>query len=159
MPRLAGRSRHRPSVRCSAEALSCQAWGSKGRTGTGPTQQKARERGSTATFLVADALALEGLGRRFDVAIDCGLFHTFSDAARSAFAENLHRILRPGGRYVLLCFSEHQPGDMGPRRVRQAEIRSTFARGWSVDSIVADRFADRWSEDGAAAWLAQLRRA
>jgi ubiquinone/menaquinone biosynthesis C-methylase UbiE len=46
-------------------------------------REKAQLRGSSATFLVADALALEGLGRTFDTAIDCGLFHTFSDADRS----------------------------------------------------------------------------
>ena len=103
-------------------------------------REKAQLRGSSATFLVADALALEGLGRRFDTAIDCGLFHTFSDADRIRFARSLHLALRPGARYILLCFSEHQPGGLGPRRVSQAEIRATFATGWKADSIVAERF-------------------
>src|SRR5258706_5281490 len=48
-------------------------------------QEKARLRASAATFVVADALALEGLGRLFDTAIDCGLFHTFSNADRILF--------------------------------------------------------------------------
>lgn len=122
-------------------------------------QEKARQRGSSATFLVADALALEGLGRTFDAAIDCGLFHTFSDADRVRFERSLHRALRPGARYVLLCFNEHQPGGFGPRRVTQAEIRATFATGWTLDSIVAERFAARVPGDGAHAWLAQLTRA
>jgi len=51
-------------------------------TAIAQAQEKAGRRGSTATFLVADALKLETLGRTFNVAIDCGLFHTFSDAAR-----------------------------------------------------------------------------
>ena len=103
--------------------------------------EKGRLRRSAATFRVADALALEMLERTFDVAIDCGLFHTFSDADRIRFEKSLQRILRPGARYVLLCFSENQPGDFGPRRVTQAEIRATFASGWTVDSIEAERFA------------------
>jgi len=45
-----------------------------------------------------------------------------------------------------------------PRVGRGREIRSTFAPGWTVDSIVAERFADRLSEDGAYAWLALLTR-
>ena len=35
----------------------------------------------------------------------------------------------------MLCFNEHVPGEFGPRRVTQAEIRSSFERGWRVDSI------------------------
>ena len=119
---------------------------------------KATERGVRVEFLVADALALEGLGRTFDVAIDCGLFHTFSDAERIRFERSLHATLRPGARYFLLCFNEHQPGDMGPRRVTEHEIRETFARRWTVDSIVEERFAARWSDGGASAWLASLTR-
>ncbi len=121
-------------------------------------QEKARLEDSRATFLVANALALEDLERTFDTAVDCGLFHTFADADRVRFERSLHGTLRAGGRYVLLCFSENQPGDLGPRRVTQAEIRATFATGWTVDSIVAARFAARLSGGGAHAWLALLTR-
>jgi SAM-dependent methyltransferase len=121
-------------------------------------QEKARLRASAATFVVADALALEGLGRQFEAAIDCGLFHTFSDADRVPFERSLHRTLRSGARYALLCFSEHEPGDLGPRRVTQAEIRGTFAIGWKVDSIVSERFAARLPGGGARAWLGLLTR-
>ncbi|MFI5259291.1 MAG: class I SAM-dependent methyltransferase [Candidatus Limnocylindrales bacterium] len=127
-------------------------------TAIAQAREKARQRGSSATFLVADALALEGLGRTFDTAIDCGLFHTFSDADRIRFERSLHGTLRRGARYVLLGFSEHQPGEQGPRRVTQAEIRATFTTGWMVDSIVAERFTAKVPEDGAHAWLALLTR-
>jgi len=119
---------------------------------------KSREREIRVEFLVADALALEGLGRTFDVAIDCGLFHTFPDPDRVRFRRSLHATLRPGGRYFLLAFNEHQPGDTGPRRVTQREIRETFATGWTVDSIVEERFAARLADGGASAWLASLTR-
>ena len=65
-------------------------------------------------FLVADALALERLGRTFDVATDCGLFHAFPDPDRARCERSLHGTLRPSARYFLLCFSEHQLGDMVP---------------------------------------------
>ncbi len=121
-------------------------------------RDKARKRGIEVSFVVADALALEGLGRRFDTAIDCGLFHTFSDEDRPIFERSLSRAVRPGGRYVLFCFSEAEPGESGPRRVTQAEIRATFDVGWRVDSIAAERFAARLPGDGAHAWLALLTR-
>ncbi len=128
-------------------------------TAIAQAQDKARLRGSSATFVVADALALEGLGRTFECAIDCGLFHTFSDAERVRFERSLFQILRVGARYVLLCFNEREPGEWGPRRVTQAEIRATFATGWTTDSIVAERFAAHLPGDGAQAWLALLTRA
>jgi SAM-dependent methyltransferase len=37
---------------------------------------KAKERGLSVHFQVGDALKLDQLGRTFDTAIDCGLFHT-----------------------------------------------------------------------------------
>ena len=121
-------------------------------------REKGRKRGLGASFVVADALALESLGRCFDTAIDCGLFHTLSDEERPIFERSLRGAVRPGGRYVLLCFSETQPGDSGPRRITQAEIRATFKVGWRVDSIVAERFAARLPGSGANAWLALLAR-
>src|SRR6201997_4594247 len=42
-------------------------------------QNKAAQRSLSARFLVADALALQDLGRPFDNVIDSGLFHVFSD--------------------------------------------------------------------------------
>lgn len=121
-------------------------------------REKARERPSRVAFLVGDALALDRLQRTFDTAIDCGLFHTFSDRDRVRFERSLHGSLARGGRYILLCFSDRQPGGLGPRRVTTAEIRATFDEGWTIDSIEAERFAARNAADGAAAWLALLTR-
>ncbi len=124
-------------------------------------QEKAAARGLSATFLVADALALPDLGQTFDAALDCGLFHVLSDVQRVQFERSLRAVLRPGARYFLLCFSDRQPGSMGPRRVSQAEIRTTFTDGWRVDAIEAARFATRDPVRGTQAphaWLASLTR-
>ncbi|MCU1449880.1 MAG: Methyltransferase type 11 [Acidimicrobiales bacterium] len=96
---------------------------------------KARERGSDARFLVADAHDLAVLGEQFDTVVDCGLFHVFDDEDRARYVASLVSVVPPGGRLFLLCFSDRQPGDFGPRRVSDAELRSSFADGWRVDSI------------------------
>ncbi len=57
-------------------------------------QEKAAARGLSATFLVADALALPDLGQTFDAALDCGLFHVLSDVQRVQFT-NLRAVLVP----------------------------------------------------------------
>ncbi len=124
-------------------------------------RRKAAERGIHAEFRVADALDLPAIGQTFDAAIDCGLFHTFTDDERGVFERGLHAVLVPGARYFLLCFSDLEPGTMGPRRVGQAEIRGTFAAGWRVDSIVATSFAtlvEDGKSQGPRAWLASLTR-
>jgi len=103
-------------------------------------RRKADERGLRAYFQVADALDLGRLGRRFRTVIDSGIFHTFSDSERPIYVQSLAMAVEPGGVVDLLCFSELTPGDYGPRRVTQAEIRDAFATGWNVERIEAERF-------------------
>jgi 2-polyprenyl-3-methyl-5-hydroxy-6-metoxy-1,4-benzoquinol methylase len=62
-------------------------------------REKASRRGSKAGFTVVDALGLTELHRQFDVVIDSGLFHVFSDSDRVKFVENIRIVLRPEGRY------------------------------------------------------------
>ncbi len=119
-------------------------------------RSKARDRGLGARFRVADALELEALDRTFDTVIDSGLFHVFSDDDRPRFVASLERVLRPGGRYVMLCFSDAQPGDEGPRRVHEDEIRASFGPPWQVLSIEPTRFQNTIHDGGARAWLAVI---
>jgi 2-polyprenyl-3-methyl-5-hydroxy-6-metoxy-1,4-benzoquinol methylase len=48
-------------------------------------EQKAKERGLDARFLVMDVLALTEIPPQFDNVVDCGLFHVFSDGDRAAY--------------------------------------------------------------------------
>jgi len=121
-------------------------------------EAKARKRGLTARFLVWDAMQLSSLGAQFDTVLDCGLFHIFDDDDRPRFVDNLRAALPAGGRYFMLCFSDRQPGDWGPRRVSEREIRDSFADGWTVDSIEATRLHITIDPEGAQAWLVALTR-
>lgn len=122
-------------------------------------RRKAAARGVAAEFLVHDALALEELGRVFVTAIDSGLFHTFDDAERWRYVGSLSAALRVGGRYHLLCFSEHELREGGPRRVTQAEIEEVFGRPpFRVLSITAAEMATNLEGGGRRAWLAEIER-
>jgi AcrR family transcriptional regulator len=121
-------------------------------------QAKARERGHDARFLVLDALALAGLWGEFDTVLDCGLFHLFTDEERHVFAENLGAVMPAGARYFMLCFSDRQPGTLGPRRIAQSEIRAIFANGWRVDSIEPASLEITIEPRSAHAWLASVTR-
>jgi ubiquinone/menaquinone biosynthesis C-methylase UbiE len=122
-------------------------------------RDKAVNRGVSIRFDVADVLDLLGHRESFDTATDSGVFHVFDDEDRPRYAHSVRGVLRPGGHLFLLCFSEREPGDWGPRRVTQRELRETFTDGWQVDSIDRARL-DTQIEDAqqVEAWLAAITR-
>ena len=117
---------------------------------------KAKRRGLEVRLDLADALNLSMPERPFDTVIDSGLFHVFADEERPRFRDSLGRVLRPGGTYFLMCFSDQEPGDWGPRRVTQAEIRSVFSGAWRVNYIQPSAFDVNGGQ--AQAWLASISR-
>jgi SAM-dependent methyltransferase len=89
---------------------------------------KAGERNLKADFRPANALSLGFRNGYFDNAIDSGLFHTFNDKGRVAFARGIARVLTTDGRYFMLCFSNKEPVNWGgPRRITRGEIETTFS--------------------------------
>jgi SAM-dependent methyltransferase len=123
-------------------------------------RRKADERGVDARFQVLDALRLDTLGETFDTIVDSGLFHVFDDVARSRYVTAARRALRPGGHLHLMCFSDRQPGDWGPRRVTEVELRAAFRSGWRIASLAPDRFDINpgLGTPVAEAWLADVVR-
>jgi SAM-dependent methyltransferase len=128
-------------------------------------RRKAGERGLNAEFDRRDALTLADLDRRFESVIDSGLFHVFSDEDRARYVAGLAHVTKPGGRLFLLCFSDEEPGEQGPRRVSQRELRESFADGWAVEEIRPVHLGVRtdlegfsFSEGGPKGWFAAIRR-
>jgi SAM-dependent methyltransferase len=114
-----------------------------------------------ARFEVADALNLGDLGLSFDTVIDSGLFHVFDDDKRARYVASLASVLRPGGHLYLMCFSDRQPGTLGPRRVSQDELRAAFSDGWTILAIQAETFAVNpglFPATTVQAWLASITR-
>jgi SAM-dependent methyltransferase len=128
-------------------------------------KQKAVERRLTANFLVMDALTFANHPERFDTVIDSGLFHVFSDDDRQRYVDGLASVLKPGGRFYLLYFSDDEPGTIGPRRVSEDEIREAFAKGWQIQSIERSRYEVRpdpndpsFKDGGPKAWFVVVGR-
>jgi SAM-dependent methyltransferase len=119
---------------------------------------KAMARSLSARFAVHDALDLVSLGEQFDTVLDSALFHVFSDEDRVTYEASLREVIPPGGRYFMLCFSEHHQGGFGPRRITQDEIRATFATGWRIDAIDLVTMDVTILPDGVKAWRAALTR-
>jgi SAM-dependent methyltransferase len=123
-------------------------------------RQKAAERGLDARFEVGDMLTMELPQDGFDIVIDCGVFHVFDDEDRGRYVAALSRVLRAGGSYLFMCFSDRQPGDWGPRRVTKAEIDEVFAADWTITAIEPAVLDINPFEGNttAQAWLVDVRR-
>jgi ubiquinone/menaquinone biosynthesis C-methylase UbiE len=101
-------------------------------------KEKAIESHIKVNFVVGNVLQMNKLFKEgeFDIVIDSGLFHVMTDEARPVFTQQVHKVLRKGGKYFMLCFSDKEPGDYKlPRRVSRAEIESTFSPLFDIISI------------------------
>jgi SAM-dependent methyltransferase len=121
-------------------------------------RRKANERDLSARFITWNALELADLGESFDTVVDCGLFHVFEDLDRPKFVDALRASMPVGARYYMLCFSDLEPGDWGPRRIQQDEIRVSFSDGWRVEEIEPAKIEITVEPGSARAWLASILR-
>ena len=115
---------------------------------------KAAERGLKVDFQTGNALSLEFKQGLFDNVTDSGLFHTLNDIDRPIYVREIARVLAPGGRYFMLCFSEKEPTDWGgPRRVTKKEIEATFSPILKINYVKDTLFATRFHNNGGKAYL------
>jgi len=121
-------------------------------------EAKARARGVAVTFRVADALDLRRLRRRFETAIDSGLFHTLDRAGRRAYAQSLTEVLSPGSTLHLLCCSDEEPPGPGPARMSEYDVREAFRSIFALTRIRPARLASRLPQGELRGWLALLTR-
>ena len=123
-------------------------------------EEKARTRGLTARVIHQDARHLSELGEIFDTVLDCGLFHlpVFTEEDRASYVAGLRSVLRRGGRYFMLGFSDREPGTGGPLRLTQDQIRTAFADGWQIDSIEPAIIEITTDPAGVRAWLVTATR-
>ena len=142
-----------------AAALGLDATGvDAARTAVTIARRKADERDLRARFITWNALQLADLGESFDTVLDCGLFHVFEDRDRPRFVEALGASMSVGAWYYMLCFSDLEPGDWGPRRIQQEEIRVSFSDGWRVEEIQPALLEIAIEPGSARAWLASILR-
>lgn len=121
-------------------------------------EQKARARELDARFLVWNAVELERLGEQFDTVLDSGLFHVFDDDDRAGYVDSLRAATAPGGGFHMLCFSDRQPGDWGPRRITRDEIEQSFTDGWRIETIEPVVFETNMDPGQVLAWQSEISR-
>jgi len=73
----------------------------------------------------------------YDIILDAALFHMFSNVDRQRYIKNLEYLIKPGGLYIQLCFSENETREGGPRHIKKSDLNELFsaANGWTFESI------------------------
>lgn len=112
----------------------------------------AASKGVSCEFVVADLVGdLRGLDGPFDFAYDWDVLHHIFPPDRRRYAATVHGLLRPGGRYFSLCFSEEDPGSGGAGKFRttslgttlyyssEQELRELFAPLFTIDELSSVR--------------------
>src|SRR5262249_48898634 len=90
--------------------------------------------------------------------------HGASATTRKSPERKHSEVTEPGGGLFLLCFSDEEPGTVGPRRVSRQELDDAFADGSKIESVVPTHFRVNlesriaFSEGGPRCWFAVIRR-
>jgi cyclopropane fatty-acyl-phospholipid synthase-like methyltransferase len=73
----------------------------------------------------------------YDTVLDAAVFHFFSNDDRQIYLRNLEYLIKPGGLYILICFSEKEIRKGGPRRIKLSDLNELFSskNGWKIESI------------------------
>ena len=98
------------------------------------SERSSRE-GKRVEFLQDDILHTRLHGRRFEVVVDRGCFHTLPVESRTVYVKTISSLLEDRGVLLLKCFSHRQPGKDGPYRLTPEEIRDEFGKNFEVLSL------------------------
>lgn len=95
-------------------------------------RRKARESGKAdkIDLQIRNFMNMEFESETFDFVLDVGCFHHVAVEDRRLFIRNVHRVLRLGGRYLLMCFSDR----MGPswNHFSERQIRDLFSDTFAI---------------------------
>jgi cyclopropane fatty-acyl-phospholipid synthase-like methyltransferase len=73
----------------------------------------------------------------YDIILDSSIFHIFSNEDRQRYIKNVEYLIKPGGLYIQLCFSEKETREDGSRRVNKSHLYKLFSprNGLTIESI------------------------
>src|ERR1039458_9975064 len=136
--------------------LAEQGWTVTAVDGVGQALSKARaraqSRGVEVNWVQGDACRLEqlGIGDVFDLMLDRGCFHDFTDDQRDRYARAVSAVANPGAVLLMFAFQPRRRG-LGPRGVTGEELMRHLGQDWELLSSTQD------TEVRLPRWLGEIR--
>ena len=91
-----------------------------------------------AAFYTASATDLAFLAPPFDLVLDVGCMHSFTEAMLAAYRDEISRLLRPGGRYLLFAHlrqADELEREDGPRGIAESTIHALLRGAFRLERI------------------------
>ncbi|WP_322512816.1 class I SAM-dependent methyltransferase [Chloroflexus sp.] len=110
-------------------------------------------------LFVADATNLAFLSGPYDLAIDVGCGHGFSEPELNAYLDEVHRLLRPGGLFALFAHlrpSEQPAPEALKTSIEQSMLMQALRQRFTVEQFVPGETVVMGNR-GPSAWI-YLRR-
>lgn len=102
-------------------------------------RQRARAAGvaDRARFHVASAAALPFLAPPYELALDIGCMHSFSEELLLGYRAEVVRLLPPGASYVLFAHlrGDDEAGDDGPRGIPEATLLNLLGGDFILERV------------------------
>jgi cyclopropane fatty-acyl-phospholipid synthase-like methyltransferase len=95
-------------------------------------RERCRKRGVSCAYKVGDVLK-PPFKHRFDLVFDRGCFHHISQQDKPKYVKTVKNLLRPGGKFFLLCFSDRNPPYK--KNLTKDDIRGYFGRDFRIHFI------------------------
>jgi cyclopropane fatty-acyl-phospholipid synthase-like methyltransferase len=74
-------------------------------------RRKAQRADVAVDFRVADVTKLPGITGPFDLILDIGCYHNLSESGKQDYAQNIFRLLKEGGTFLLYAFFRERVSD------------------------------------------------
>ncbi len=105
-------------------------------TAIGYAREKAAKEGAVCSLMAGNALDLPYPDDTFTLIFDRGCFHSQAPGDRVTFVKGVYRVLRPGGKYYLHCFSTKDHPTTGvPYSFSPKDIRRYFPPPFKIRYI------------------------
>jgi len=112
-------------------------------TAIGYAQERCQQAGVSCQLASGNATHLPYPDGSFDLVFDRGCFHHIPPSDREAFIQGVHRVLKPGGKYQLICFSDKDP--WAPQGFSREQIGEYFSPLFQIESLEESTFREKGS--------------
>jgi 2-polyprenyl-3-methyl-5-hydroxy-6-metoxy-1,4-benzoquinol methylase len=95
-------------------------------------RRRCEKRNVSCAYEVGDVLSIAPR-KKFDLVFDRGCFHHMSEEDKPRYINTVKRLLRPGGKFFLLCFSDKNPPYK--KNLSKEDIKGHFGHDFRIHFI------------------------